>query len=137
MFWLRSSACQVRPPSLERYRPFFGTAASMNAYTTSGLEGAIATAMRPHGLAGNPAALVGIAPQLAGDADVHRVGRTGVDQDLGDVLGVRQPHVGPVVAAVGGLVDAIADRHAVAHPRFPGADPDHLGVGGIDRDRPD
>src|SRR6267378_5005374 len=56
MFWLRSSACQVRPPSSERYSPFLGGSASMNAYTTSGLEGATATATRPHGLAGNPAA---------------------------------------------------------------------------------
>src|SRR5260370_371485 len=55
MFWLRSSACQVRPPSSERYSPFFGGSASMNAYTTSGFEGATATATRPHGLVGNPA----------------------------------------------------------------------------------
>src|ERR1041384_238030 len=65
MFWLRSSACQVLPPSLERYRPFFGTAASMNAYTTSGLDGATATAIRPHGLVGKPAAPAGISDQVA------------------------------------------------------------------------
>src|SRR5260370_41469097 len=55
MFWLRSSACQVRPPSSERYSPFFGGSASIRAYTTSGFEGATATATRPHGLVGNPA----------------------------------------------------------------------------------
>src|SRR5216684_1794933 len=58
MFWLRSSICHVLPPSPERYNAFSGSVASMNAYTTSGFEGATATATRPHGLGGNPDALV-------------------------------------------------------------------------------
>src|SRR6266699_263783 len=58
MFWLRSSICHVLPASLDRYSAFSGSVASMNAYTTSGFDGATATATRPHGLGGNPAALV-------------------------------------------------------------------------------
>src|SRR5439155_14228918 len=57
MFALRSSAVHVRPLSSERYRPFFGAAASINAYTTLDFEGAAATAIRPQGFAGNPLAL--------------------------------------------------------------------------------
>src|SRR4051812_46166024 len=58
MFWLRSSAAHVLPPSSERYRPFFGGAASTTAYTTSGFDGATATATRPHGLGGRPFAVL-------------------------------------------------------------------------------
>src|SRR2546425_2039412 len=57
MAWLRSSACQVRSPSSDRYSPFFGPSAWMNAYPTLGFEGATATATRPHGLVGRPLAL--------------------------------------------------------------------------------
>src|SRR5712691_1783096 len=57
MAWLRSRASQGCPPSSERYSAFLGGAASMNAYTTFACDGATATATRPHGLAGKPAAL--------------------------------------------------------------------------------
>src|SRR5574341_135883 len=60
MFWLRSSACHVRPPLSERYSALSGWTASMNAYTISGLDGATATATRPHGFGGRPAALVDV-----------------------------------------------------------------------------
>src|SRR6266850_8420445 len=56
MFWLRSSICHVLPPFSERYSAFCGGTASMNAYTTSGLDGATVTATRPHGLGGRPEA---------------------------------------------------------------------------------
>ena len=49
----------------------------------------------------------------------------------------RRPMLRPGLAAVGGLVDAVADRHAVAHPALARPDPDRLGVLGIDRDRAD
>src|SRR5712691_9304944 len=58
MAWLRSRASQGCPPSSERYSAFLGGAASMNAYTTFACDGATATATRPHGLAGSPAALL-------------------------------------------------------------------------------
>src|SRR5262249_34661343 len=54
-----------------------------------------------------------------------------------DAFGLLQSDVGPVLAAVRGLVDAIADRDAVARPRFARADPDDFRVLRIDRDRAD
>src|SRR5712691_1441309 len=54
MFWLRSSICHVLPPFSDRYSAFCGGTASMNAYTMSGLDGATATATRPHGFGGSP-----------------------------------------------------------------------------------
>ena len=74
---------------------------------------------------------------MAGGADEHVVAVAGIHQDLGDVLGILQSDVGPVFAAVGGLVDAIADRDAVARPGFAGTDPDVLRIRGINRDRAD
>ena len=43
----------------------------------------------------------------------------------------------PGLAAVGRFVDAVADRNAVARPRFARADPDVLRVLRIERDRAD
>ena len=83
------------------------------------------------------AAVGAVAPQLARHADVDDVAVAGIDQNFGDVLGVRQAHVGPGLAAVGGLVDPVADRDGVAHPGLAGADPDGVGMGGIDRDGAD
>src|SRR5438045_3711168 len=65
MFWLRSSICQVLPASFERYSAFSGGTASMNAYTTSGFDGATATATRPHGFGGRPAEPAGSSVQVA------------------------------------------------------------------------
>ena len=45
--------------------------------------------------------------------------------------------IGPVLAAVGRLVDAVADGDAVAHPGFAGTDPDVLRIRRIDRDGAD
>src|SRR5258705_5956465 len=60
MFWLRSSICHVLPASLDRYSALSGGTASMNAYTTSGLDGATVTATRPHGFGGKPDALADV-----------------------------------------------------------------------------
>src|ERR1035438_2918740 len=54
MNWLRSPSFQVLPPSSERNSAL--RVDSIIAYTTLGFPGATATAMRPQGLAGNPAA---------------------------------------------------------------------------------
>src|SRR4029078_1874871 len=83
------------------------------------------------------AAVVAVAPQLARHADVDGVGAARVDEDLGDALRVRQAHVGPTVAAVGRLVDAVADRDAVARPRLAAAHPHGLRVLGVDGDGAD
>src|SRR6266704_2132549 len=53
------------------------------------------------------AALVAVAPELSGDAHVDGAGLVGIDEDLDDVLGLAQPHVGPVFAAVFRPVDAV------------------------------
>src|SRR4029078_8785898 len=70
------------------------------------------------------AALVAVAPELAGDAELDVDGVGGVYEDLGDALGLFEAEVGPVVAAVGRLVDAVADGDAVARPGLAAADPD-------------
>ena len=77
------------------------------------------------------AALVVVVPQMAGRADQNVVAIRRIDQNFGDVLGIFQADVGPVLAAVGRFVDAVTDGHAVAHPRFAGADPNCFRIGGI------
>ena len=72
---------------------------------------------------------------MAGGARQHVITVAWIDQNLGDMLGILQPNVGPVLAAVSGFVNAIADRDAVAHPRFAGAHPDDLRIGRINGDR--
>ena len=83
------------------------------------------------------AAVFAVAPELARRAGVDGVAVGGIDEDLCDALGSLQAHVRPVLAAVGGLVNAVADRDAVARPGFARADPDGLRVLGIDRDGAD
>src|SRR5258707_28092 len=65
MLWLRSSIFPVLPASLERANAFNGGTAWMKAYPTSGLEGATATATRPHGFTGNPVPAVLRSVQVA------------------------------------------------------------------------
>src|SRR5437763_11071391 len=74
---------------------------------------------------------------MTGHADVHSVRVRRIDENLYDALGLLEPHVRPVVAAVRGLVDAVAHGDAVARPRFTRADPDRFRIGGIDRDGAD
>ena len=83
------------------------------------------------------ASLVVGVPKMARDADIEGIAVVRVDQDLGHALGVFEAHVLPVLAAVGGLVDARSDGHAVARPGLAGADPDHFGVPAIYSDRAD
>src|SRR6185436_5301395 len=83
------------------------------------------------------AALVAVAPQFSGRADVDGVAVGRVDGDLRDALGVLQADFGPVVAAVGGLVHAVPDGDAVARPGLAGAGPDRLRILRIDGDRAD
>jgi hypothetical protein len=71
-------------------------------------------------------------PQVTGHRDVHRIGVLGIDGDAGDALGFREAQLLPRVSAVGGLVDPIADRHAVPHPRFARAHPHRLRMLAVD-----
>jgi hypothetical protein len=52
-----------------------------------------------------------------------------VQHDAADVLAGAQPHVGPGLAGVGGLVDAVAPADALPVGAFAGADPDDVGLG--------
>src|SRR5262249_41528680 len=83
------------------------------------------------------AALVTVAPKLARRADVDRVRVAPIYQNLCDAFGLLQSDVGPILAAVRGFVDAVANRDAVAGPCFAGADPDDFRVLRINRDRAD
>src|ERR1035441_3924026 len=69
--------------------------------------------------------------------DVDGVGMLGIDDDLGDSLGIRKPHQLPVIAGIGRFVDSRAHRGAVAHPRLARAHPNCVGMGLIYRDGPD
>ena len=48
-----------------------------------------------------------------------------------------RPDVRPGFAAIGRFVDSVADRNAVARPRFARADPDVLRILRVERDRAD
>ena len=78
-----------------------------------------------------------IAPERAGHGRVNGVAVLRADDDFRDALGVRQTDARPGFAAISRTVDAVADRDAVARPRFAGADPDVLRVLRIKRDRAD
>src|SRR5712691_1000410 len=72
------------------------------------------------------AAVLAVAPQFSRHADVNRVAVLRIDNNFRNALRILQPHVGPAVAAVRRLVDAVADRHAVARPRFAGSGPNRF-----------
>ena len=80
--------------------------------------------------------LIGCA-QVAERGYPDDVGIGGVDDDAGDVLGVAQTHVGPGIAAVGGLVDAVAPVGAAGERIIAGAHPDHVGIRRRHRERAD
>ncbi len=63
---------------------------------------------------------------------VHDVGVARVDQDLGDVLGIGEPHVAPGAAGVHGLVDAVAVGDRALRVVLARAHPDHVGVVRVD-----
>src|SRR5207248_9515053 len=83
------------------------------------------------------AALLAVAPELAGDAGVDEVGILRVYDHAGDAFGLGHAHVLPGLAAVGGLVDAVADRDGVARPGFAGAHPDGARIARVDGDGSD
>ena len=70
-------------------------------------------------------------------ADQHIVSIARIDQNLRDMLAVFQSDIGPVLAAIGRLVNSIADRDAVAHPGFAAAHPNRLRIRRINRHRAD
>src|SRR5262249_17074463 len=59
------------------------------------------------------AAVGAVRPELARHAGVDDVAVLRMDENPHDALGLLEAHVGPGLAAVGGLVDAVADRDRV------------------------
>src|SRR5262249_32402607 len=70
------------------------------------------------------AAILIVAVQPAQGADIDDVGVLGVDEDLADLERLLESHVLPGLAAVGGLVHAVAVGDRVARVVLAGADPD-------------
>ena len=142
---IRSFAAGTERPALAAEIPQAGDQAirvgriEADARTAGGKVGALQD-LRP-GLAAVAglveAAIRAVAPQRAGRAGIDDIAVGWVHHDLGDALHIGQAHQRPVVAAVGGLVDAVAHRNAVARPAFAGADPHGLLVGGIQCDGAD
>src|SRR5438132_215436 len=56
------------------------------------------------------ATLLTVAPELARHGDVNGIRICGIDENFRDPLRLFQTHIGPVVAAINRLVDAIAYR---------------------------
>ncbi len=78
-----------------------------------------------------------IAPERARHGRENRIAARRTDDDVGDAFRIRQTGMGPGLAAIGRFVDSVADRDAVARPRFARADPDVLRILGIERDGAD
>ena len=78
-----------------------------------------------------------IAPERARHRRKDRVAVGRTHDDFCDAFRVGQTDMGPGLAAIAGFVDSVADRNAVARPRFARPDPDVLRVLGIERDRAD
>ena len=74
---------------------------------------------------------------MSGDRDEKAVGIARIDGHLGNLLAIAQAEVRPGLAAVGGLVDAIADGEVGTMQSFTAADVDDLRVGGRDGDGAD
>ena len=74
------------------------------------------------------------AEEMAERRDVDRVGVLRIDDDARDRLRLFQPDVGEGLAAVGRLVDAVAERRGLAVVRLAGADVDDVRVARMDGD---
>src|SRR5712664_1661418 len=77
----------------------------------------------------------GNAAESAGKGDVWICG---MNDDAADSPGFLQPHVGPGLAGVGGLINSVAHYVAVADdPGFTGSRPDHTWIGRGNSERAD
>ena len=83
------------------------------------------------------AALVARHAVLAEVGDEHDVGIRRMDADFRDRVGVGEADVGPGLARVGRLVDAVAGHDVAADARFTHPDVHRVGVRLGDSDRPD
>ena len=83
------------------------------------------------------AALAARGPERALGRDVNDVGIARVDQDPADVLGLGEAHVGPGLAAVQALVDAVAEADMASADVLARAHPDGLGIRRVEGDAAD
>ena len=74
------------------------------------------------------AALGVCSPEVTLRGDVDDVGISWMDHDTGNDARVDKAHVVPALAAVGGLVNAIAPRLRTRRVAFAGPDPDDIRV---------
>ena len=72
-------------------------------------------------------------PHRGGEDDV---GIVGVDDDPSDAARAFQAQVRPCLAAVCGLVDAVADGDVAADERLSRTHPHDVGIHGVDRNGP-
>jgi len=80
------------------------------------------------------AALLVGAVGVAENRGEHAVRIARVDGELGNLLTVGEAAVCPGASAVGGTVDAVADREIRPPQAFTACDVDDIGIGGRDRD---
>src|SRR4029079_18691883 len=78
-----------------------------------------------------------ITPQCAGHRDEYRVAVSLINCNPSDAFRFLQASGRPCFATVGGFVNSIANRHAVARPRFTSADPNVFGILRVECERPD
>ena len=78
-----------------------------------------------------------IAPQRAGNRDENRVAIPWINGYPCDAFRFLRATTRPRFATVSGFVDSIANRHAVARPRFTGADPNVFRILRVERNGPD
>ena len=83
------------------------------------------------------AALPALGPKRSLGGGINDVGVARVDEDPADVLGLREPHVRPGLAAVEALVDAVAEADVTAADVLARPDPDRFRIGRIDGDAAD
>src|SRR5256714_6805800 len=72
---------------------------------------------------------------MALHGDKEAIGILGIDEDVGDLLGVAQSEVRPVLASIGGLVHAVAGGQIWPLQAFPTADVNYVGIGRRNSDR--
>ncbi len=74
---------------------------------------------------------------MSGNRDEEPIGIAGINGHLRNLLAIAKSEVGPGLAAIGGLVDAIADGEVRAMQPFAAADVNDLRVGRRDNDGAD
>src|SRR5207249_863727 len=81
---------------------------------------------------------LGVGPVgMAKHGDEDTLGVTGIDDDSRNLLAIAQAHVFPDLAAIGGFVDAVANRQVRPLQALAAAYVDDVGIRGSDCHGPD